>query len=85
MYQAQITSYMSFTQSSSQTLDSFALFAFDLVNNTPLDAAMAVDQRTSHTPSLPSDFDADAAFGTPVQPSRDGARTNDGLTITDVI
>jgi hypothetical protein len=79
MYQAQITSYMSFTQSSSQTLDSFALFAFDLVNNTPLDAAMAVDQRTSHTPSLAT---LDAAFGTPIQPSCDGTR---GLTIIDVI
>jgi hypothetical protein len=74
---------MSFTQSSSQTLDSFALFAFDLVKDTPLDAAMAVDQCTSNTPSLPSD--ADAAFGTPVQPSRDGTRTNSGLTIIDVI
>ena len=56
MHQARITSYMSFTQSSSQTLDTFALFDFDLVKNTPLDAAMAVNQRTSHTSSLPSDF-----------------------------
>jgi len=79
MHQAQITSYMPFTQSSSQTLDSFALFAFDLVKNTSLDAAIAVDQRTSHTPSLPSDVE------TPVQPSHDGTRTNNGLTIIDVI